>query len=667
MKATGVFLIVMLICGVTLAQETSFWPMFQRDPQHTGLAPVSTSDQWQPLWQTSVTGGFPTPDSHLVLGSDSSIWVVGVMIMRVSPSGEVLGRFSVGQGDVGSFQSAGAPVIVANGCIVAAAQVRSEESVWVPTLYMIQPTGDVVWTLPLEGQPGNALLSLGQDETIYCASDQLVYAISTEGEVVWSYRCEGQATTFPAIASDGTIYFGASNGRLYSLSSEGTLNWTFGTPSPAPVFSAPTIDKSGNVYFVASLDGFYCVSADGSPQFFYPSDRFSYTSPVLLGDGSVVFLGGDRGGDCRIICIGPDGQERYDTPLMSDQDPMSSPVADRDGNVYVGYMDHIDQGARRLHIARIDNQGQYQELLSSISSGYEAVGGLCLGPNGTLFGYMDDALVALGCSVESLSISVQTGFVAMDTKLGSIRGASISLSNPLGPLDADCYIAYRRVGGDELFFYPFWSNEPSSCALEFRPLPAGAQFPKIELVHLQERSLEPGQYQWLAGLFEPGTFNPLCEIASCEFTVFAQPSRGSGLACDRLDGTADARSAQEAAPAIQIWTDRGAHAAGETLHLSLGLENQGLRMPYDLYIAATLDSDTTGTLYFFPTWATSLAFTNIGFLPLAQGASLPALTIMHLELPDSLPRGTYRFLAAFFQAGTFELAGEISEAHWTLM
>ena len=40
---------------------------------------------------------------------------------------------------------------------------------------------------------------------------------------------------------------------------------------------------------------------------------------------------------------------------------------------------------------------------------------------------------------------------------------------------------------------------------------------------------------------------------------------------------------------------------------------------------------------------------------------------MHLELWDGLPSGDYRFLAAFFVSGRFELASEIAEARWTLM
>ena len=659
-------ILAMAVCG----QAESFWPMFQRDPEHTGLAPVSTPEWPQLLWETDVTEIFPGADSHLVLGVDGCLWAVGVTIIRISASGEILSRFGAGEGLIGGFKKGSAPVVLIDGCIAAVAGLRNEEHVFVPTLYVIEPTGDVRWTLPLEGQAGQSLLTLGHSETIYCVCDQHVYAISVEGEVHWSYTCEVQATTFPAVAEDGTVYFGAKNGCLYSLSSEGSLNWTFATDSPPPISSAPAIDESGNVYFVASMKGFYCLGSDGEVLFSYPSARFCYTSPVLLSDGSVVFLGGEREGSCELICLGPLGEERYTTALVGDQDPLTGPVADQDGNVYVAYMSY-EQGPPpffRHHFAKVDREGNYRELLSLTSLVFSNAGGLCIGADGTVYGYLGNAVGALGSPPQSLSIGVSSGLVAsMDPQLGWIRATSIWTSNPLGPIDADCYIAYRRHGSDQLFFYPFWSNEPIGCALEFRPLPAGAQFPKIELIHLQERGFEPGQYEWLAGLFEPGTFNPACEIASCEFTVYAQHAGGSDFGCTKRDETANGSAVQETPPAISLWTDKASYSAGEVLNLSLGLENQGLGMPFDLYIAATLDADPSGTLFFFPTWATNPAFTNIGFLPLPQGASLPALTIMHLALPDALPRGGYKFLAAFFHVGTFELASDIAEARWTLM
>ncbi|MCD6327413.1 hypothetical protein J7M28_07655, partial [bacterium] len=168
-------------------------------------------------------------------------------------------------------------------------------------------------------------------------------------------------------------------------------------------------------------------------------------------------------------------------------------------------------------------------------------------------------------------------------------------------------------------------------------------------------------------LFAPGTFNPLFEIASCEFTVYAQPIRGQSGSPSQQTSAAIEPASNETSLTVQLWTDKRDYTAGETLDLSLSIDNQGFGMPFDLYIAAKMDADPTGTLFFFPTWATDPSFTNISFLPLVQGAILPDLTIMHLELPDSLPKGDYTFLAAFFVSGRFDLASEIAEAHWTLM
>lgn len=143
--------------------------------------------------------------------------------------------------------------------------------------------------------------------------------------------------------------------------------------------------------------------------------------------------------------------------------------------------------------------------------------------------------------------------------------------------------------------------------------------------------------------------------------------REANHSSDCRGGTALGDSFQGTPPTIAVWTDKSSYSSGEVLHLSLGLENQGMGAGYDLYVAAALDADTTGTLFFFPTWRTDPSFSNISFMPLEQGASLPSLTIMHLQLPDTLPKGGYRFLAAFFYPGTFDLVSDVAECHWILM
>ena len=659
------FAVLSIALSGSSALGASSWPMFQHDAYHTGRADVTVPASPQLLWERDE--GFHLSD-HLVLGDDDCLWLMGSSMRKISKEGECLLNIRAIEGAF--CVAGGAPAVLEDGALVALAQARDENQELVPWLYLIEDTGTVRWTLPLEGNTDHgSLITLGPQETIYCACAERVYAISSSGAIDWSYSCGSEVSAIPGCAADGTVYFGTEDGVLYSLSSQGVLNWTFATGNGSSILSAPTTDEHGNVYFVASREAFYRLRSDGSVAFSYPVSRFSYTSPVLLGDGSVVFCGGQRGGPCEVICIDSAGNERWKTGLIGDQDPLRSPVADKDGNLYIAYMSYESGPTMTfyLHLGRIDTAGNYQELATRTSQAYSGAGGLCIGADGTLYLYLASMLCAFGEPGESLSMGISTGLSTVDVQLGWIRQCSVWLDNPLSGIDLDLYIAYRRAGNDELLFYPFWSNESIGCALEFRPLPAGAQFPKIELIHLPESSFEPGEYEWLAGLFEPGTFNSLCEIATCEFSVYAQPIRGSDSGLTQQTSTAIGLALQGTPPTIQVWTDKLDYTAGETLNLSLGIDNQGLGMPFDLYIAATMDADPSGTLYFFPTWATDPSFTNISFLPMAQGASLPDWTIMHLELPDALPRGGYKFLAAFFQAGTFELSSEIAEASWTLM
>ncbi|MCD6327509.1 PQQ-like beta-propeller repeat protein [bacterium] len=563
----------------------------------------------------------------------------------------------------------GAPAVLEDGALVALGSVRDENQQFVPRLYVIEDCGDVRWTLPLDSTVSRSIITLGPEGTIYCACSENVYSVSSAGAINWSYLCDSKVITIPGCAPDNTLFVGTIGGVLYSLSSQGALNWTFAGDG-AGILSAPTTDEDGNVYFVRSRDAFYCLQSNGDVAFSYPVSGFSYTSPILLNDGSVVFCAGQiGGGPSQVICIDSGGSEKWKTNLFGDQTPLTSPVADKVGNVYLAYpsSDSMRTTTYSIHFARIDRDGEYEEIDTYIIEGYSVAGGTCIGSDGTLYLYMGDMLRAYGAAPESVNIEISTELKADDPELGWIRAASISLTNTTHDLDLDCYVAYREVGSDELFFYPFWSNEPANCALEFRPLPADAQFPKIELIHLQERTLETGEYEFLAGLFEPGTFDPLCEIALCSFTVLAQPISDADSGDSRRDKSVIGSDSNGTPPAIQVWTDKRDYTAGETLNLSLSFDNQGFGMPYDFYIAARLDADPTGTLFFFPTWATDPSFTNISFLPLVQGALLPELTIMHLELPASFPKGDYTFLAAFFVSGRFDLASEIAEAHWTLM
>jgi len=669
MRSRTILLVFALVFVMAASAEAaSFWPMFQRGPGHTGVAPVSTPDDLEALWSVAAAAGYPT---HPVLGLDGSIWLVGGSVDRYSLRGERTLHMRVSDfGLQGDFAGRGSPVVLPDGILIAIAGIRNEDKEFIATLYAIQPDGDVRWTLTFDGQRSpNSLITLGSDGLIYVGCPTCLYAVSQEGSAVWSYDCEAPITTIPAVASDGTVYFGAQNGALYCLAAGGLLNWTFCPEGlRVGIDSTPTLGDNGRIYFAASKNGFYCLNNDGSIEWSYPISQFCYTSPILFSDGSVAFH--EMTGDGPVLTrLEPDGSRRWSVPLPgTTQAPTSSPAADQDGNIFLTSKEFdASMSTFCFQFARIDSDGNYAPLSSELAAvGY--AGGPCIGQDGTIYCQVGTKLVAFGRR-QGTSIGIwtdapgYTGWEEWPVNV-SLRITNTEIAAPL-----DCYIAWKRPDKEQLLFYPFWSDDPSLAAIQFRPLPGDAFFENIEIAHFASNLLPKGEHKLYTAFFEPGTFNLVSDIASCDFTVFGTPTRREARKSPAATDLGIALNAEQMGtpPTVAVWANKETYAASEVLDLSLSFENLGEAIDCDLYIAATLDDDPNGTLFFFPTWQTDPGFTNISFLPLGQGASLPDWTIMHLPLPDALPRGGYRFLAAFFYQGTFNLASNVAEAHWSLM
>ncbi|HUT03113.1 MAG TPA: PQQ-binding-like beta-propeller repeat protein [bacterium] len=678
---------VLLLVFMSCAGAASFWPMFQRDPSHTGLAPVSTGHPLELLWAVEVE--HPTKESHLVAADGGGVWCTqnGPMgTMRFSRDGQIVAR---GPATLGQ----GSPAVLSDGTLIIASSVRDLEDQSIAALSAIAPNGDVRWELTL-GKVLNlhySFLTLGENDEIYAACPFCLYAVrpgATSATIEWSYACENLISTIPAAASDGTVYFGTgnigANSRLYCLNSDGTLNWTFQPTEeyggkPYALSSAPTLDDAGHIYFVVSGNALYCLNSDGSVDWSFPlQEGFCYTSPILMPDGSVVFYEMQNWGSYTDEWRATVTRQRPDlggasVKLPTDQAPLSSPAADADGNVFVSFFSwDASTSTNTFEFGRVNLPlerwaGSYEPLYS-MSGHFGAAGGPCIDADGTVYCLVGDKLVAFG-ERQGLTIGIQTNFSTYAGWSDSYANVSLQIRNSEMAAPLDCYVAWKQPDKNELFFYPFWTNDPWLAAMQFRPLPTDAFFEEIEIAHFPLKTLAPGGHKLYTAFFEPNTFSLASDIGSCEFIVYGAPTRGepgdySTATAPQLALSGDQMGTP---PTVAVRTNKEAYAAGEVLDLSLGLENQGMGMFFDLYIAATLDDDPNGTLFFFPTWQTDPGFTNISFLPLGQGASLPDWTIMHLPLPDALPRGGYRFLAAFFYQGTFNLASNVAEAHWSLM
>ncbi len=653
--------------------EQASWPMFQYDPAHSGLAPVVSPELLTLRWKA---GCGIIPNSHLVIGPEETVWVVGLgRVTAITRDGDIKTGFVIPVQDFGSFARAGSFAVGEGGRLIGLAIKTTGGADRPAVLFAASAEGELEWAVELDGDAGGgSLLTLGADGAIYVGLGAIqlpdrnrLCAVSQDGQPLWSYTPPEPVTTIPAVDPEGSVYFGCNDGILYCVDSDG-LRWSFDEiESRFGVSSTPTIDEAGNIYYFANKSGLVVLNPDGTLKNHYPLAGYSWTSPLLLPGGSVGFLCSDPDPTPNTLFtrLGPESELEW-TAQLSGPTLLCSPAADAAGNVFVSGFYGV-WPASFSYLARLSPQGSLATICTTAESAFSEVSGPCIGEDGTVYVYLADALHAFGEQGQLLGLGISTRWAGYHPELGSIQSASIRLMNPGPEVDADCYVAYRKAGSDELFFYPFWSTHPGNSALQFRPIPAGAIFDEIELAHICLRGLEPGQYEWLAGLFEPGTFQPISQVAFCSFIVYGAPTSRPRKPSDCLSDIAPQKLLQGTPPTVAVWTNKETYAAGEVLDLSLSLENEGMGMFLDLYIAATLYDDPSGTFFFFPTWATDPSFTNISFLPLAHGGSLPDLTIMHLPLPGALPRGGYTFLAAFFHAGTFELASEIAEARWTLM
>jgi outer membrane protein assembly factor BamB len=165
-----------------------------------------------------------------------------------------------------------------------------------------------------------------------------------DGTVKWTFETGAGIESSPTIAADGTIYIGSHDNKLYALNPDGTLKWKFSAGKPVYIKewdvykgipSAPTIDKEGNIYFIAPPIYMFALTPAGKEKWRAPVYTASHigASPVIVSDGTIyigsesyphVQPGGPKatGQDtttqefgARVYAFYPDGKEkwRYDT------------------------------------------------------------------------------------------------------------------------------------------------------------------------------------------------------------------------------------------------------------------------------------------------------------------------------------------------------------------
>lgn len=203
------------------------------------------------------------------IGPDGTIYAVFSqdLVVAVNPDGTEKWNNSFTYAWEMSFAS---PAIDNNGVIYFSSEARYENTDYSNIYAFNTSDGSLKWKYPVEGERfvraspvidynGNIIIATKANGMDKLAG---VVAISSDGQKVWSYTIENVHITdddiysTPSIDNNGLIYFAAETGFLYVLNPDGTLNYKYELPV-AVNWSSPTIVPEGILYIAGMFGSNY--------------------------------------------------------------------------------------------------------------------------------------------------------------------------------------------------------------------------------------------------------------------------------------------------------------------------------------------------------------------------------------------------------------------------
>ncbi|MDP8248014.1 MAG: PQQ-binding-like beta-propeller repeat protein [Candidatus Tritonobacter lacicola] len=347
------------------------WPMFRRNPEHTGMSNTAGPSSSILKWSYD-TGGTVTSspsvgsDDRVFIGShDGNLYAINSdgslgwtydtgYDIRSSPSLGADSEVYVGSLNPGSFyrlNSNGSLSWSYNADYVRSAPLTggSDELYFGSNdgnLYAINSDGSLGWTYS-SGDYISSSPALGYYGEIYFGSeDHRLYALTPAGGLIWSYVCGDVILSSPSTSTGMDVYAGSDDGNLYSLNYGGALNWSYGTGSS--VSSSPAIDENGNIYAGSGDGKLYAVSSSGSMMWSYAAGgTISYSSPAICAERRLYF-GSD---DNRLYAVNVGGGLRWS--YVTGGSVQSSPSISGDGSLIVGSDDGRVYAVYREETARL--------------------------------------------------------------------------------------------------------------------------------------------------------------------------------------------------------------------------------------------------------------------------------------------------------------------------
>lgn len=249
-------------------------------------------------------------------------------------------------------------------------------------VFAFTAAGTLRWKLATEGDADSGITQAPDGSLRFSAGSDL-WAVKTDGTVLWRFRATAKIYSAPAIDDDGTTYVGSQDDLVYAVAPDGAMRWSFRMRKD--VDGGPAIGDDGTVYVGGDDGKVVALDAQGRPKWSVAVNGY-VRAPVGLGlDGSIIV--GTFGPRPRIIALeAATGAERWFFPVtIADSAEVgisSSPLIDRDGNVYCGAHDDF--------LYALDGEGHLRWVLET---GGDVDSAPVLGPDGTLYVGSDDGIL----------------------------------------------------------------------------------------------------------------------------------------------------------------------------------------------------------------------------------------------------------------------------------
>lgn len=348
------FLVLLLFAALAVSSsasaQSSAWPMFRHDKQHTGRTPYtgpSTPDvKWtfQTLDAIACSPSIGYDDGTLYFGSGFFHTGVDSFLYAVNrDDGSLKWTFKVG----GSIFSS--PYVKPDGTIYFGSMDRH--------IYSITDMGthaELNWLrrtlLWLYSSP-----MVGPDGTIYIGGlDFNLYAFTPSGDRKWEYRTEWCVFSSPIIGPVGEIYVGSKDHNLYAFEDSVTyakLKWKhpFGTFYDGHLVDSSVARREDGTLYVGvdpygaqgqtpvPIDtAFYAVKPDGTRKWSFIMEDGCESSPAI-GPDNMVYVGSYDGNLYAIRDMGDDYILEWAFQTGGTID--ASPTVDGNGTIYIGSRD----------------------------------------------------------------------------------------------------------------------------------------------------------------------------------------------------------------------------------------------------------------------------------------------------------------------------------------